>query len=141
VSPAGQGTLDGIAPPPPPPPLPDHAPRLAIQGLIVADAVVRIGRSGRVKLEVLVQQQLEHHPHASPVLATEVCLDLGCFDTTHAGALRRAEQLRAGAEVIALGRGIESGHHAGVPVLRLIQCDGISPAANTTVSRETQHAH
>jgi hypothetical protein len=97
------------------------------------------------ELEVLIQQQLERHPHATPLLATEICQDLGCFDTTHAGALRRAELMRAGADVVALGRGLEPGHHAGAPVLRLIECDGIAPAVlahhHPTSPAERPHAH
>jgi hypothetical protein len=141
-----QASLDGIAPPPPPPALPEHAPRIAIHGVLASDAVVRVGgKSGRVKLEALIFQQLEHHPHAVPIVATEICEDLGCFDSTHTAAVQRAAQLRAGDEIVALGRGIQTGLHAGAHVLRLIECDGIAANPQSFTSTNTRessdHAH
>jgi hypothetical protein len=100
--------------------------RIAVQGLAQADAVVRDTTRGFVVVEVLLLQHIEHHPQATPLLATWLVPDMGSYALTHERARAAANQIKRGTHVIALGRGLETGRYHGEPVLRVLDTQGFS---------------
>ncbi|XVJ69860.1 MAG: hypothetical protein HEQ39_09550 [Rhizobacter sp.] len=93
-------------------------------GTLLANATVRQNSHGDVLLEVLIEQQIDHHPHALPLFAAQV-IDLGNVVDSLDRARQLAAQLTAGTEALALGRGLETSKHCGTQVLRLIHTIGI----------------
>jgi hypothetical protein len=122
---AEQGTLEGM-PVVQAPALGERAIKVALLGELLHQAVVRATHHGAVKLEVVIRQQLEHHPRALPLLAVMTVPDLGSFHATHCAAQDRAAHMREGTEVVVLGRGLELARHEGTDVFRLIHVDGIN---------------
>lgn len=124
-----QGTLDGVeavqtsahA---------DQLAKVAVLGKLIHGALVREHADGKVCVEVLVDQHVEHHPRALPVFAEFPYPDQGCADATLSAARKKAAQLPAGAEVMFLGRGIELGRHESRDVFRIIHVDGLDITTN-----------
>ncbi|MGV8823995.1 hypothetical protein [Methylibium petroleiphilum] len=123
---SGQATLDGVVPEvqAPAPPV-GEAFKLALVGKLLAPAYVHTTTHGDVQLVVLVEQSIPHHPQALPLLAAWTWPGDACLADRHERARARAARLPAGAEVLALGHGLECGHHQRQPVLRLLHCTGI----------------
>lgn len=121
-----QASLAGIEPPPP---LADVDLQVAIRGVLMQHAELRHGLDDSEQIHVLVEQRLKAHALARPVHAVRVYRDTGAPHVIHQIAHARAGRLRAGAEVVLLGRGLEPGHHEGQPVLRLIHLDAIKLAS------------
>lgn len=127
----GQATLDGMPDvQAPAPAVPAEAFRFVVVGLALAPAYVHTTRHNDVQLVVLLQQQVEHHPQAAPLLATYTWPDAGSFAATHAAASAKAVRIGAGTCVVVRGHGMEPGHHQGKPVLRLLLCDGVELASH-----------
>lgn len=122
---AEQGTLEGM-PVVQAPAQGEHLIKAALLGHLLHPAVVRAPHNDIVKLEVLFQQQLEHHPRALPVLAVMTVPDLGSFDATYSEAQARVNHMHEGTEVVVLGRGLELARHEGMDVFRVIHVDGIN---------------
>lgn len=116
---SSQATLEGM-PSSQAPAQPDHLPRLAVHGVLLGDAQVRTCTNGLPRITALLQQHAGRHPKAAPLLIELGYPDLGCPNSTHQAAIAKAHLLRAGADAIALGHGIEASTHRGEPVLRLI---------------------
>jgi hypothetical protein len=120
-----QPELAGLDLPPVQTPAPDDLARFAVNGRLVTDVVLRTRPGPRVVLEALIEQRAEHHPRALRVLCKFLMPDEGSFDDTQAAARRHAVHLRAGAEVMAVGRGLEIRQHQGEDVFSYIHGDGI----------------
>lgn len=142
-----QPELDGLAAPVVPPPLKallDAGTPLQLCGkaYLVRDAIVRDTTHGQVQIEALLRQRIEHHPQAVPLFAAWVIPDMGGFAPTLDYARRKAALLKAGTEVVVLGRGLETGRHHGEPVFRLLETLGISRAEDIPVhNQERSNAH
>lgn len=114
----------------PAPELGEQLVNVALYGPLLHRAVVRTASDHTVRLEVLFRQQIEHHPRALPVLAVWTYPDLGSFALTHDHVRAKVHAMQEGAEVMALGRGLELARHEGLDVLRLIHVDGIDLTSN-----------
>jgi hypothetical protein len=121
---SAQASLDGM-----PAPQPDHEPKFAICGLLREAPRVFTATDGGVHLQVIVQQHLQKHPEAGPVVAEFVYPDQGCPNTTALAAHDKAKRLAAAREVIVLGTGLMPHHHQGERALRLVHCIGLTPVA------------
>lgn len=127
---SGQATLDGMPEPvQAPAPLGLEACDFGAIGRLLAPAYVHTTRHHEVQLVVLIEQRIEHHPQALPLLAIYTWPDAGCFDATHAEATRAAALMPAGETVGAFGTGCETGTHQGKPVLKLIRCRSVKRTA------------
>ena len=120
-----QATLEGIAPPPT---APDSTLRLAVRGLLLADAQVRHLTNGDAVLICVLRQHLQHHPLARHLMATLTYPAHGAEVVAHQAAYSKARALRAGVEVVVVGSGLEPHLHEGEPVLRFISVEAIKPA-------------
>jgi hypothetical protein len=118
-----------------------HPLKLAVLGALLRDAAVRETTSGGVALEVLVAQQLEHHPTALPLYAAQWFPPEAGLAQAFDDARALARRLTAGTEVMVLGRGLERGRAQGEDVLRLIHTIGVRPAAEISLPTEGTHAH
>lgn len=125
---AAQPELAGIEPAPVQTPAND-VPRIAINGRLVSHAITRVKPGPVIVLEALIEQRVEHHPRALRWLCRHQLADAGSFEETrqHAEALLR--HLRAGVEVMAVGRGAEIRSHLGEDVFSLLNCDAIGSIA------------
>lgn len=106
-------------------------PRFAVMGTLSRPPHVHTTTDGAVIVDCVIAQQLEHHPRATPVLAS-VRFDAGSFALNHDDALHMASRIARDEEVVALGRGLEPGRHHGTDVLRLIHCDRVNPTRSPT---------
>lgn len=122
---AEQSTLEGVDLPPVV--LPDVPVRVAIMGRLARHAELRYCGAGGEHLCVLIEQRVAGHPLAVPIKATRVYEDIGSPNATHQVAHAAAMRLRAGADVVAIGSGLEKTTHDGHPVLRLIDVVEIKP--------------
>ena len=120
-----QPTLAGIEPAPVQAPAVDELPRWAVNGRLVVDAISRVRPGPRIVLEALIEQRAEHHPRALRMLCKFLVPDEGCFAETQRAADAHLAHLRAGVEVMAVGRGLEIRQHQGQEVFSYIHCDGI----------------
>lgn len=118
-----QASLDGM------PPIADESPRFAIHGTVLHRPELRHTTAGGVVMQLLISQHLHHHPHAHPVLVVWKYPDLGCPNATAQAAKSRAASLPPGTEVLVVGCGLEVDRHEGAPVLHLLHCEAIQPAA------------
>lgn len=110
-------------------PAPDDLARFAVNGRLVHAATIRQRPGPRLCIEALVQQQAEHHPRALRVLCRYQVAEEGSFELMHQAATRIVAHLGAGAEVMAVGRGLEIRQHLGEDVFSFIHCDGIGNIA------------
>jgi len=97
---------------------------VCVRGTLLAPAHVHMpGAPGRevVLLDVWLQQQVAHHPHALPLFAAWHMPDVGGLAHTVQWAQQLASRMTAGAEVLVLGTGLETGTRGGQPVLRVIR--------------------
>lgn len=117
-----QGTLAGIEPVQTPALGQDL--RLATMGVLVHGAQVRL-HDDRVHVDVLVRQQVEHHPHALSLFGSFAYPDQGCIDSTLSAARKKAHAMAAGVEVMLVGRGLEIGRHEGLDVFRVLHVDAL----------------
>jgi hypothetical protein len=76
----------------------------------------------------VLQQHLQQHPEAGPIVAEYVYPDQGCPNTTSMAAHDKAKRLAAAREVIVVGHGLTPHHHHGERALRLVNCTGVIPA-------------
>lgn len=141
-----QATLAGIEPPPAAQPSlgADGGVKVCFMGTPVEPVKVTHNHEGRVRLVALLRQDIEHHPRAVPVLAKYTVPELGCFDATYQYAVRRAAELSAAGEILAIGQGVELGQHEGHQVLRLLHCRAIAlPPSHVDITPEgsNDHAH
>lgn len=141
---AVQSTIEGLAPVPRPNILElldaGHPLHVAVKGTITSQATVRQDSHGAVLLEVVLHQHVEHHPQALPLYAAQV-IDEGTPGDSLDRARLLAARLPHGTEVVALGRGLEPGHHCRAPVLRLLHTIGITRADAINPPPEGTHAH
>ena len=132
-----QATLDGVPPvvAPLPQPLgdPEHTPSIAVLGTLQHAAQVRTTQHNQVRVEVLLQQHIEHHPPAAPLFAALAMADLGSVASRFDAARTIAQHLPAGTMAIVTGQGLEPGHQAGQPVLRVIRTNSIKPLGQQLV--------
>lgn len=141
-----QGQLDGVEPPVQTPAQlrMDEALRAGAFGHLARPAVVYMNDRGDVVVEVLLQQHVHRHPRALPLLAAwHYPAYLGPGATFDRASRLVLELNEPGAEITALGFGLELGTHQGREVLRLIDCIGICPSSRVhppTTQGET-HAH
>ena len=84
-------------------------------------------------VEVLLQQHIEHHPQAAPLFAALAMPDLGSVASRFDAARTIAQHLPAGTLAIVTGQGLEPGHQAGQPVLRVIRTNSIKPLGQQLV--------
>jgi hypothetical protein len=112
--------------------------RLAEPARLVAD----VGEPARLLIEALL-----HHPQAWPLLVRYAWPDELGIPDANARATLFARTLAEGAEVIAMGRGLEAAHHHGRPVLRLLDPLGLEhthrlahAAASATQPQPAEHA-
>lgn len=115
--------------------------RLAVMGHLVRDAVARETASGGACVDVLVHQQVEHHPGALPLYASEWFPPTWGLADAFDRARGLAAQLRAGEEVVISGRGLERGRAYGEEVLRVIHTIAVRPSAAMAPLSESDHAH
>jgi hypothetical protein len=142
-----QTTLDGMAPPPRIDVMAaldaGHPLKFYAIGQLLANATVRQNSHGQVLLEVLIEQQIDHHPHALPLFAAQA-IDQGNLVDSLDHARQLAARLTAGTEVLAIGRGLETGKHCGTQVLRLIHTISVRRTdvlANQIQQAENANAH
>lgn len=127
---------------------------LACMGVLRHDAAVRfVGAPGHevVLLEVWLEQQIDHHPHALPLFAAWQVPDTGGVGNTMQWARQLATGLRAGHDAVVAGSGLETGTRAGEQVLRVIRPTGIRAVSSlerelaqheaAQHQREPAHAH
>lgn len=127
-----QPTLAGIEPAPEQAPARFELARVAVNGRLVVDAIARVRPGPRVVLEALIEQQAEHHPRALRFLCKFLVPDEGSFDDTQRAARGHLVHLRAGTEVMAVGRGLESRQYQGEDVFCYVHCDGIGSIDKAT---------
>jgi hypothetical protein len=101
-------------------------------GTLVHAAQVRIGDDGTVRVEVLVQQSMEHHPRVFPLFGAFIYPDQGCLDETISAARRKAMRMPAGTEIVLAGRGIELSRHEGAYVFHVLHVDGLDLPPQST---------
>jgi hypothetical protein len=121
------------------PPPPDQLATFVVSGVLASDARTYVQPDGRALLQVLVQQRLQYHPKACPVLATYV-MPAGCNTAAQLAARHKAAALRAGTLVCATGRALAPGWHQGNTVLVLTDVQSIEtpPFAPTRRSPRQQ---
>ena len=96
-------------------------------GHLVAPALVRTVGTESV-VEVLLHQRVPRHPQALPLFAVWHYPDhLGDPLEAHRRAQALAARLPEGAECTVLGRGLETSHHQGEPVLHVLHVLGLKP--------------
>lgn len=139
---SGQATLDGMPEAvQAPAPLSAEACDFGAIGRLLAPAHVHTTRHHEVQLAVLIEQRIEHHPQALPLLAVLPWPDAGSYAATHDEAQRAAALMPAGEIVGAFGTGCETGIYQGKPVLRLIRCRSIQRAAQWSGAASTGDRH
>lgn len=128
-----QRPLAGLAAPPPPkattPPAQRHADagepiKCCFMGHLAHAATVRTEGLDTL-LEVQLRQRVPQHPNALPVLGTWLYPAGPDPVATLHRAKALAARLPAGTPVVLLGRGLESAHHRGEPVLRVLDVLGV----------------
>lgn len=105
---------------------PDEPLAAAFHGTVREDAVV-IDGDAQVRLQLVLEQHIAHHPQAVPLLVTWHLPSQGDYWATRQWADSLRARLRAGAHAVAVGNGLESGHHHKQPVFRLLHVRGVTP--------------
>ena len=100
---------------------------LQVVGRLQDAAVVLDDRDGQVRLQVVLEQRREHHPHSVPVLVTWTLPDQGSYVLTREWAESLATRMPAGVLAAAKAAGIETGTHHKRPVFRLLDVQGLFP--------------
>ena len=113
--------------------------KVAVQGPLLAAAVVRQRTSGEVVIDLVVGQQVEHHPEARPLHAS-LPVHAATFASAFAKAQAKAAQLPAGTVVVVVGHGLEAGSRHGLPVFRFLHTAKVSRLADIT-QQEPTNAH
>lgn len=116
-----------------------HALKVAVQGPLLADAAVRQRSSGEVVIDLVVAQQVEHHPEARPLLAS-LPIERSSFASSIDAAMAKAAQLRGGTVVVVVGQGLEAGHRRGEPIFRFLHTTSAVRVVDIP-TQEPSHAH
>lgn len=106
---------------------PETGVETAIVGQLMRHAELRHTTDGALIVHVELAQHLRGHPHAAPVISDLRVDTSAAPNTVHQLWHHRvAHELRAGAEVLLRGKGLEITTAHGAPVLRLIHCRHIA---------------
>ena len=116
-----------------------HALKVAVQGPLLADASVRQRSSGAVVIDLIVGQQVEHHPEARPLVAS-LPIDRTSFASSMDAAMSKAASLQAGTVVVIVGQGLEAGHRHGQAVFRFLHTTSAVRVVDIP-QQEPPHAH